>query len=100
ADSTGKTAVFRKTVVSNETKGRTTAVGCAYRKKERAEGVEGDEDARNGQMSVGHSKLYIAYQDTEWRVPVHDDQLVFEYLASAVIDVREIGEGPNRGGGG
>ena len=25
-------------------------------------------------------ELYIAYHDTEWGVPVHDDRLLFEYL--------------------
>jgi DNA-3-methyladenine glycosylase I len=26
------------------------------------------------------SDLYIAYHDTEWGVPVHDDRRLFEFL--------------------
>lgn len=28
----------------------------------------------------GDNPLYVAYHDTEWGVPVHDDRLLFEYL--------------------
>lgn len=28
----------------------------------------------------GEDPLYIAYHDTEWGVPVHDDRLLFEFL--------------------
>ena len=28
----------------------------------------------------GNDPLYIAYHDTEWGVPVHDDRLLFEFL--------------------
>jgi DNA-3-methyladenine glycosylase I len=27
-----------------------------------------------------HDELYVAYHDTEWGVPVHDDRLLFEFL--------------------
>jgi DNA-3-methyladenine glycosylase I len=29
---------------------------------------------------TGDDPLYIAYHDTEWGVPVHDDRLLFEFL--------------------
>jgi DNA-3-methyladenine glycosylase I len=29
---------------------------------------------------VGNDPLYIAYHDTEWGVPVHDDRTIFEFL--------------------
>ncbi len=29
---------------------------------------------------VGNNSIYIKYHDTEWGVPVHDDQKIFEYL--------------------
>jgi len=29
---------------------------------------------------AGDDPLYIAYHDTEWGVPVHDDRLLFEFL--------------------
>ncbi len=28
----------------------------------------------------GNDPLYVAYHDTEWGVPVHDDRLLFEFL--------------------
>ena len=28
----------------------------------------------------GNDELYLAYHDTEWGVPVHDDRLLFEFL--------------------
>ena len=28
----------------------------------------------------GNNPLYVAYHDKEWGVPVHDDQLLFEFL--------------------
>ena len=28
----------------------------------------------------GHDPLYVAYHDTEWGVPVHDDRALFEFL--------------------
>jgi len=28
----------------------------------------------------GNDPLYMAYHDTEWGVPVHDDQLLFEFI--------------------
>ncbi len=29
---------------------------------------------------TGNSELYIAYHDTEWGVPIHDDTKLFEFL--------------------
>lgn len=29
---------------------------------------------------AGEDPLYVAYHDTEWGVPVHDDRLLFEFL--------------------
>ena len=29
---------------------------------------------------VTHDPLYIDYHDNEWGVPIHDDQLLFEFL--------------------
>jgi DNA-3-methyladenine glycosylase I len=29
---------------------------------------------------AGSDSLYVAYHDTEWGVPVHDDRLLFEFL--------------------
>ena len=29
---------------------------------------------------AGSNPLYLAYHDTEWGVPVHDDRLLFEFL--------------------
>src|SRR5258706_10635646 len=29
---------------------------------------------------AGEDETYIAYHDQEWGVPVHDDQLLFEFL--------------------
>jgi len=29
---------------------------------------------------AGSNPLYVAYHDTEWGVPVHDDRLLFEFL--------------------
>ncbi|CAG0988706.1 partial DNA-3-methyladenine glycosylase 1, partial [Rhodocyclaceae bacterium] len=28
----------------------------------------------------GEDPLYVAYHDSEWGVPVHDDRLLFEFL--------------------
>ena len=28
----------------------------------------------------GNDPLYVAYHDTEWGLPIHDDQLLFEFL--------------------
>ncbi len=35
---------------------------------------------KNRCIWCGEDPLYIAYHDDEWGVPVHDDQLLFEFL--------------------
>ena len=37
---------------------------------------------------VGNDSLMIAYHDTEWGVPVHDDQKLFEFM---VLDAMQAG---------
>jgi DNA-3-methyladenine glycosylase I len=37
---------------------------------------------------VGDDPLMIAYHDTEWGVPVHDDQKLFEFM---VLDAMQAG---------
>lgn len=45
---------------------------------------------RNGQRCswVGSDPLMVAYHDTEWGVPVHDDRKLFEYM---VLDAMQAG---------
>ena len=35
---------------------------------------------RENPLSLGQGDQYVAYHDTEWGVPVHDDRRLFEFL--------------------